>query len=209
MALADDGVTLPVAYAAAFVNDGRALFNADSIFERAAPLLPAGVVFAAHFLAAQAAHQLPARALVGVDVLVDAFVADGEWALQLELSADLFGGEVQAQVAVYLAPLLCIELACIAPCGLAAAGPLMRPGGLVALDTRVAFELAGDALAAAHELCGYDGWADVLARQCVDSVSFFSGQVLVGHRASFRLQVIGSYILLALDPPTFVVALCS
>ena len=63
----------------------------------------------------------------------------------------------------------------------------MRPGGLVALDTRVAFELARDGRAAAHELCGYDGWGDVLAMQRVDLVSFFSGQVLIGHRASFRL----------------------
>ena len=187
MAPANDGITLPVAYAAAFVNDGRALLNADAVFERAAPLLPAGVAFAAHLLAAQVAKQVPARALVGVDVLVDAFVADTHWSLQLEPSADLLGGEVQAQVAVHLAPLLCIELACIAPCALAAAGPLMRPGGLVALDTRVALELAGDGRAAAHELCGYDGWGDILATQCVDLVSFFSGQVLVGHRASFRL----------------------
>ena len=115
VALADDGVTLPVAYAAAFVNDGRALLNADAVFERAAPLLPAGIAFATHLLAAQVAKQAPARALVGIDVLVDAFVADGDWPLQLEPSADLFGGEVQAQVAVYLAPLPCIELACIAP----------------------------------------------------------------------------------------------
>ena len=40
---------------------------------------------------------------------------------------------------------------------------------------------------AAHEGYGYDGWADVLAMQCEDLVSFFSGHVLIGHRASFRL----------------------
>ena len=51
--------------------------------------------------------------------------------VQPQPSADLLGRKLQAQIAVHLAPLPRIELACIAPCPLAGTGSLMSAGGFV------------------------------------------------------------------------------
>ena len=133
VALADDGISLPVANAAARLNDGWALLDAGAALEGAAPLLPAAIAFTPHLLAAQVLDQVASCTFVFVDVLVDAFVADAQSTFLFEPSADLIGRELQAQVAVHLAPLLRIELAGIAPGLLAGTGPVMRAGGLVAL----------------------------------------------------------------------------
>lgn len=55
-----------------------------------------------------------------------------------------FGGEVQAQIRIYMRPFAANELCCVASLGLAGAGLLLGHSGFVAARADVALELAAD-----------------------------------------------------------------
>ena len=200
MRLANDGVTLPVANARALVHHAGAQLNAGAVLQRAPALLATGVAFAARLLAAQVAKQVAALGLVAVDVLVDRLGADVLGALQLQAPAGLLGREVQAQVSIDMAPLLGAEMARIAPLALAGAGLGLGLCGLVASGGAIALEFAGDGGGTAHELCCDAGKADALALERVNLVSFFLGQVCVGHGAALGLAGHKEFMLFALGP---------
>lgn len=88
MAGADDQIGLPVAEAATRIDDGRALLDGHLIGNGAAPVA-ATIAFPSHFLAAQSAVQHTPDAPVGVDALVDGFVADAGLVGGLEIAGDL------------------------------------------------------------------------------------------------------------------------
>jgi len=79
---ADDKVRLPVAEASTLGHDGRTQINRHLVGNRAASLAPA-IAFPAGLLATQCTMQRATGALVGVDMLVDALVADSEFPLVL------------------------------------------------------------------------------------------------------------------------------
>lgn len=89
MVRADDQITFPVAETFAAIDDGRTLLNRHLIGNGAAPLANP-VALPTRFLAAQRTVQSAAAALVGVDALVDAFMADGGLSVRLEVAGDLF-----------------------------------------------------------------------------------------------------------------------
>ncbi len=91
VALADDGVTLPVANAAALAHHAGALLDANAVLEHASSLLATGVAFAAYFLASQVLDPIATLGLVEIGSLVNAFVADGDGLLQLQSSTALLG----------------------------------------------------------------------------------------------------------------------
>ena len=91
MPLADDGVALPVANAAAFVHYLGALLNADAILQHTPALPPTGVMLAPHLLATQVAHQVAALGFVSIGPLVNALSADDERTFELKASTALLG----------------------------------------------------------------------------------------------------------------------
>jgi hypothetical protein len=90
---------------------------------------------------------------------------------------------VQAQVGIDMAPLVGAEVAGIAPLALARTGLFVGKSGFVAAGPSIAFEFAGNRRAITLELSGNAGKTDVLPLERVDLVSFFLGQVFVGHGA--------------------------
>ena len=86
---ADHQIGLPVTEAATFGHDGRTQIDGDLVGDGAAPLTTA-ITFPPGLLAAQGAVQRTAGALVGIDSLVDAFVADGGLSIGFEIPGDLF-----------------------------------------------------------------------------------------------------------------------
>jgi len=84
----DDQIGLPVAEAAARIDDGWALLDGHLIGNGAAPVA-ATIAFPSHFLAAQGAVQHAPGTPVGVDALVGGFVADARLVGGLEIAGDL------------------------------------------------------------------------------------------------------------------------
>ena len=203
VAFADDRIALPVADAAFFINDGRALLDADPVLNHPTALLATGVALAAHLLAAQMTGQITAAALVLVDVLVNGFVADAKSTLQKQPTGHLLGGERQAQISLHMAPLPGANLIGIAPVTLAGTGLVVGLGGLVAAQPAVALNLACDGRYAAIELSGDARVTEPLAAQRVNLVSFFPAQVCVVHVLCFDWLVQGECILHTLDPTYF------
>ena len=85
---ADDQIRLPIAEAATLGHDGRAQIDGDLIGDGAASLTDA-ITLSPDLLAAQGAVQRATGSLVGVDALVDAFVADGGLSIGSEVPGDL------------------------------------------------------------------------------------------------------------------------
>lgn len=90
MAGADNQIGFPVAEALATIDNGRALVNRHLIGDGAASFASA-IALAPHLLATQGAVQGAAGAPVGVDALIDGFVADTRLAIGLEVTGDLLG----------------------------------------------------------------------------------------------------------------------
>ena len=88
LAGADNKVRLPVAKASTLGHDGGAQIDGDLVGNRTASLASAVTLFA-DLLAAQGVMQCTASTLVGVDALVDAFVANGGFPIRLEVTRDL------------------------------------------------------------------------------------------------------------------------
>jgi hypothetical protein len=84
----DNQIGLPVAEATALGHDGRAQIDGDLVGEGAASLTVA-ITLPPGLLAAQSAVPRAAGALVGVDSLVDAFVADGSLSIDFEVAGAL------------------------------------------------------------------------------------------------------------------------
>jgi len=74
--LANDGVSLPVAYATLLLHDHRAFINAGPVLDRASALLAARVSFPMRLLATQVPPQVTTTALICVYVQVDRLMAD-------------------------------------------------------------------------------------------------------------------------------------
>lgn len=86
----DDQIGFPIAEPLAAIDDGRALLDRDLVGDSAPPVA-AAIAFATQLLTAQDAMQRPAGTLVGVDTLVDGFVADAGLSTGLEVAANLPG----------------------------------------------------------------------------------------------------------------------
>lgn len=86
---ADHQIAFPVAEAAPFSHDSWAQIDGHLIGDRTAPFATA-ITFAARLLAAQRAMQGAPGALVGIDVLIDGLVADGDLSVHFEMAGDLF-----------------------------------------------------------------------------------------------------------------------
>ena len=91
VAFANDGAALPVTDATAFIHQGGALLDADTVLECASALLATGVTLATRLFAAQVTDQIASLGLVLVGVQVDALMADGDGLLQLQSSTGLLG----------------------------------------------------------------------------------------------------------------------
>ena len=133
VALANDGVALPVAQSLAALHNGGAVFDADAVFQRPAPVVAAAIAFAALFLATQVTEQIPATVLVAVDVEINAFVTDGPGAFTRQPPADLLGRQPQAHIALHLQPAFGLDRARIA------AGQLALLGQHLSLRCQVAW----------------------------------------------------------------------
>ena len=72
----NDQVAFPIAKALTLIDECGTLVDGDLIWDGATALLAAPVAFSARLLATQGEMQGATRHLVGVDALVDAFVAD-------------------------------------------------------------------------------------------------------------------------------------
>ena len=84
--LACHGVNLPVANTGFFGNDGGALVNTDTVSDLAAFILGAIFLFPLLVVLPQMRMQGAAIKLVGPDVLINAFMADQDALLILQLS---------------------------------------------------------------------------------------------------------------------------
>ena len=89
MACTDDQITLPVTEASTFGYNGGAPINRHLIWNRAAAFTNS-VAFPARLLAAQGVVQGATGTLVGIDTLIDSLVADGGFAIGLEVAGNLF-----------------------------------------------------------------------------------------------------------------------
>ena len=97
MAGTDDQVSLPITKARTPVNDGWTLLDRHLIRDGSSPIattiaLPAG------FLAAQGTVQATAQTSVGIDMLVDRFVADAGLAVGPQVTGDLLGAPQFAEL---------------------------------------------------------------------------------------------------------------
>ena len=77
--LADDGVAFPVAKPYFLSHDVGPLVNADAVLDGTTALVATGIALALGLLAAQVPNQITAAFLVGIDALVDRFMADLQW----------------------------------------------------------------------------------------------------------------------------------
>ena len=94
----DDQVAFPVTKALPLIDERRTFVDRDLIRNGATALLAAPIALPARLLATQGKVQAAARRLVGVDALVDAFVADGGLGVGLE-PAICSGLQVSASLA--------------------------------------------------------------------------------------------------------------
>jgi len=105
MALANDGVELPITQAGAVLHDGRTCLNGNPVAQLATAVIgPAA--FLARLLATQMAVKVTAPGLVLKDGLIDPLVADGQTPFRGQLQAGLLGTPVLAQQAFDHAPVL-------------------------------------------------------------------------------------------------------
>ena len=91
LASADNQIALPVAESFALADDSWTLVDRDLIGDGGTPLTATAITFPAGLLAAQGVAQSAARPLVGVDTLVDAFVADGRQVVGSDVTGNLLG----------------------------------------------------------------------------------------------------------------------
>jgi len=104
MILADDGIAFPVADTRLLINYFRAIINADTVFNHATSLLPTRVTLAALFLATQVTAKVAAVTLVGIDMLVDCFMADLKASFQLKPVGSLLWAQIFPYQPIDLSP---------------------------------------------------------------------------------------------------------
>jgi len=98
-------IGLPVAEAFAAIDNGRALVDRHLVGDGAAPFASA-IALTPHLLATQGAMQGAAGAPVGVDALIDGFVADTRLSIGLEVTGDLLGAPQFAELGFGKGPCL-------------------------------------------------------------------------------------------------------
>jgi len=76
VALADDGINLPVANLGPLIDSNRPVLNSDSVNDLATALSAAAIALAAPLLTAQVSVQLASQPLVGIDIRINPFMAD-------------------------------------------------------------------------------------------------------------------------------------
>ena len=99
MILADDSIAFPVTKTRPLINYFWTIINADAVFNHSTTLLPARVTFTALFLAAKVTAKVATATLVGIDMLVDCFMAD----LQATFQSKPIGSLLRTQVFSYQA----------------------------------------------------------------------------------------------------------
>lgn len=90
MAGADHQIGFPVAEALAAIDNGVALLDRHLVGDSAASVA-ATITLSAGLLATRGAVQCATSAPVGVDALIDGFVANAELPARLEIAGNLFG----------------------------------------------------------------------------------------------------------------------
>ena len=110
MPSADDGVSLPVAQAAFFVHDSRALVDGNPVLELAPAILATGVAFPVRLLTAQVLMKVAAPGLVGVDEAVDPLRADADSSCVTESGRCLLRAQVEPDKRFDLLPVLIADL---------------------------------------------------------------------------------------------------
>ena len=104
MILADDGITFPITNTRLLINYFWTIINTDAVFNNATSFLPTGITLAAWFLATQVTAQVAAIKLVGIDMLVDCFMADLQSAFQLKTVGSLLWAQVFSYQTINLGP---------------------------------------------------------------------------------------------------------
>jgi hypothetical protein len=170
-------VGFPVAEPTFASDDLQALRNAAATCELTAPVI-AAVAFAPLFLAAQVAKEGAALALVRVDVLIDALMANGGLSLQAEAARDLFRTPLVAQEALDLLPLgrWDVWAGALLLAGLSLLISLLRA---IAARALIAPEFARDGGFMHSQVVGYRTLAVLLFAQGINLVSLFAGQLLI------------------------------
>ena len=106
MIFADNGVTFPVAHSALLLYNCRTFVNTDTVFQHAAPFLPACITLTMWFLASSMLVQVAAVFRVCIDVPADGFVTDRQAAFQSKPMRNLFRTEVRSDQPLDISPLM-------------------------------------------------------------------------------------------------------
>lgn len=153
MLLTDDRIALPIAETLPIGHDSRARINAFAIRDLAAAVVLA-IAFAAIFLAAEMSVEVAALALIGIDVLIDAFVAGGRLALDFERAADLFRRPVLLEQGINLLPSVRGNAGGIFFCLAARGGQVLGLFGAIATLAAIAFEFARNSARSTSKFAG-------------------------------------------------------
>ena len=98
MARSFNKIDLPVSVIKPFFHHGRTLFDADTVLNPSAPILATEPVPALLSALTQVFVECAAPAMVGIHMLIDAFMAHRRFTVFAHHSSNLFGTEVIPQV---------------------------------------------------------------------------------------------------------------
>jgi len=184
MTFADNCVAFPVAHGVARIHVRRPRLNAHPVGNAASPIASTAVALAPLALTPQVAPEIATYRLVGVDKLIDPFWRDVERAFQSRPSADLFGAPIEADQPGDFGPLARGDSVSASAGSRALAGKPIRLAGPKTSQTTIARQLPLDRARRTPQNAGNFANCAVGIKHGSNLISFFPGEVRVGHRAT-------------------------
>ncbi len=180
MAGTDDQISFPVTKARAPIDDSRTLLDRHLILDGSAPITTA-ITLSPDFLAAQGKVQASAQTSVGVDALVNRFVADAGLTVGPQVTGNLLGAPQLTKPGLCEGPSVCRNTAAVLSGPHAGQRELMRLFRPIAAPTTVAAKLTADRCRMSVHEAGDGALVMSGFEKDRNLVSFVSGEMCVVH----------------------------